>query len=75
MTLSKPMLEAFAREYFKEFPVRMSVNRRGGGFEIVASSTRRKYFYVAWLPARASQAEMAGAVHALRDEIARRERK
>lgn len=75
MKLSKPMLEGFAREYFREWPVRMSVNKRAGGFEIVASATRRKYFYVSWLPAKAGKLELQGAAHALRDEIAKRERR
>ena len=73
--LNQTLLEGFAREYFREWPVRTYVNKRSGGFEIVASATRRKYFYVAWLPRRATKAELAAAAHALRDEIERRESK
>lgn len=72
--MSVALLQGFAREYLAGLPVRVYVNKRSRGFEVVASATRRKYFYVAWLPAKATKRELAGAADALRDEITKRER-
>ena len=75
MNGSKALHEGFWREWLKDWPVRVSVEKRDGGYEIVASATKRKYFYVTWLPVRASKKQIENAAYGLRSEIAKREKR